>query len=520
MQIIQPHYHGIARTAQDYERMAMSGVVAVAEPAFWAGFERRYPETFIDYFRQISEFEPTRAAQYGIRHYCWVAVNPKEAENPVLSREVLAHLPEFFTKPSVLGVGETGFHKTTKNEEEIFEAQVELAMHHNQLILIHTPHLADKVRGTQRTLAVLRNLGVDPGASGLIMWRSTRFASLWRPVIGSASRCIPSRNVPRNAPSTCWRCTATNAFWLTRLRIGVLATRLLCSSALWSFANADTDCRRRLKCSTTTPASSWGKTPSLTSSPSASWKTASPRPAVSHSQAVRRGTPFDVDCRIVAPALVLFSGGQDSTTSLYWALRKFASVRTLGFNYGQKHVVELKQARNIARMAGVPFEEMDIRGTLSGSALTEHDQDVNAVHPLSSQLPASFVPARNALFLTLAAGYAFNFGVEDLVGGMCQTDYSGYPDCRREFMDAMETALGLAMERPLRIHTPLMYLSKAETWKLANELGVLELVIEHTHTDYNGNRSQRHAWGYGVLDNPATMLRARGYAEARRQGWV
>ena len=162
MQIIQPHYHGIARTTQDYERMAMSGVVAVAEPAFWAGFDRKYPETFLDYFRQISEFEPTRAAQYGIRHFCWVAVNPKEAENPSLSREVLRHMPEFFQKPTVLGVGEIGFHLTTRNEEEIFEAQVELALQHNQLILIHTPHLHDKVRGTTRTLEVLAHLRVDP----------------------------------------------------------------------------------------------------------------------------------------------------------------------------------------------------------------------------------------------------------------------------------------------------------------------------------------------------------------------
>lgn len=162
MQIIQPHYHGIARTAQDYERMAMSGVVAVAEPAFWAGFDRHYPETFIDYFRQISEFEPTRAAEYGIRHFCWVGVNPKEAENPELSEAVLAHMPEFFKKPTVLGVGEIGFHKTTPNEELIFRRHVEVALEHDQLILIHTPHLDDKVRGTQRTLDVLRDMGVDP----------------------------------------------------------------------------------------------------------------------------------------------------------------------------------------------------------------------------------------------------------------------------------------------------------------------------------------------------------------------
>lgn len=162
MQIIQPHYHAIARTAQDYERMAMSGVVAVAEPAFWAGFDRHYPETFIDYFRQISEFEPTRAAEYGIRHFSWVAVNPKEAENTRLSREVIRHMPDFFQNPNVLGVGEIGFHKTTRNEEEIFEAQVELAMRHDQLILIHTPHLQDKVRGTRRTLEVLKHLGANP----------------------------------------------------------------------------------------------------------------------------------------------------------------------------------------------------------------------------------------------------------------------------------------------------------------------------------------------------------------------
>jgi uncharacterized protein len=162
MHIIQPHYHAIARTAQDYERMAYSGVVAVAEPAFWAGFDRLYPETFIDYFRQISEFEPTRAAQYGIRHFCWVAVNPKEAENPSLSRAVLEKMPDFFDKPNVLGVGETGLHKSSRSECEIMEAQVDLAIRYNQLLLIHTPHLADKLRGTKRILDILRGMPVDP----------------------------------------------------------------------------------------------------------------------------------------------------------------------------------------------------------------------------------------------------------------------------------------------------------------------------------------------------------------------
>jgi len=135
MQIIQPHYHAIARTAQDYERMAMSGVVAVCEPAFWAGFDRHYPETFIDYFRQITEFEPTRAADYGIRHFSWVAVNP---------------------------VGETGLHKSTPNECDALAAHVELAMKHDQLVLIHTPHLSDKAHGTQRTLEILAGLDVNP----------------------------------------------------------------------------------------------------------------------------------------------------------------------------------------------------------------------------------------------------------------------------------------------------------------------------------------------------------------------
>ena len=162
MQIIQPHYHAIARTAQDYERMAMSGVVAVCEPAFWAGFDRRHPETFIDYFAQISEFEPTRAAEFGIRHFCWVAVNPKEAENKELTDEVLRQMPEFLDKPTCLGVGETGLHKSTPNEIESLQAHVEMAMKHDQLVLIHTPHLSDKAHGTKTVLEVLAGMDVNP----------------------------------------------------------------------------------------------------------------------------------------------------------------------------------------------------------------------------------------------------------------------------------------------------------------------------------------------------------------------
>ncbi len=225
-------------------------------------------------------------------------------------------------------------------------------------------------------------------------------------------------------------------------------------------------------------------------------------------------------------ALVLFSGGQDSTTCLFWAMNQFESVHALGFDYGQKHAVETEQAEAIAKQAGVPFEVIDMAGTLSGSALTEHDKDVSAAHERNEDLPASFVPGRNALFLSTAASYAYNRGICDLIGGMCQTDYSGYPDCRRVFIDSIQTSLSLAMDEDLRIHTPLMYLTKAETWKLAADLGtvadcdVLETVRVMSHTDYNGDRSQLNEWGYGKLDNPASKLRAKGYEEAKENGWV
>ena len=192
----------------------------------------------------------------------------------------------------------------------------------------------------------------------------------------------------------------------------------------------------------------------------------------------------------------------------------------MGFDYGQKHNVELKQAATIAVGAKVPFTICNIRNTLSGSALTEHEKDVSARHEKNASLPASFVPGRNALFLTVAASYAYSRDILDLVGGMCQTDCSGYPDCRRTFIESMETSLSLAMECDLRIHTPLMYLTKAETWKLANELGILETIRELTHTDYNGDRTTFNEWGYGKLDNPASKLRAKGYAEAKAKGWV
>ncbi len=232
----------------------------------------------------------------------------------------------------------------------------------------------------------------------------------------------------------------------------------------------------------------------------------------------------------MSSALVLFSGGQDSTTCLFWALSPqggaFETVRALGFDYGQRHAVELEQARAIAAAAGVPFDVLDLRGLLGGSALTDASADVNAPHALAPDLPASFVPGRNALFLSIAAARAFLDGTHDLIGGMCEADFSGYPDCRRDFVDAQARASSLALGQDVRIHTPLMALTKAETWKLARDLGtvrgldVLETVREMSHTDYHGDRSERHAWGYGRLDNPASVLRAAGYAEAEANGWL
>lgn len=219
-------------------------------------------------------------------------------------------------------------------------------------------------------------------------------------------------------------------------------------------------------------------------------------------------------------ALVLFSGGQDSTTCLYWAKQQFAQVHALGFKYNQKHEIELQQAAIIAQKAGVPFKIMSLEGMLRGSALTEHDKDVSAPHELNNDLPASFVPGRNAVFLSVALSYAYTLNITDVVGGMCQTDYSGYPDCRRDFIDSMQSTMQLALEADVRIHTPLMYLTKAETWKLAYELGILDVVRDLSHTDYNGDRSTYNEWGYGKLDNPASILRARGYEEAKAKGWL
>jgi len=163
MKVVEPHVHMIARTVQDYERMARMHTVAICEPAFWAGYDRTSPQAFHDYFTHISEFEPTRAAQYLIDHYCWICINPKEAEDVGFSREVISFMPEFLEKPNVLGIGEIGLNNNTRNEMTIFEEQVELALKYDQLIWIHTPHLQDKLKGTKLMLDYLTGHGgVDP----------------------------------------------------------------------------------------------------------------------------------------------------------------------------------------------------------------------------------------------------------------------------------------------------------------------------------------------------------------------
>src|SRR5436190_1801665 len=163
MYYIEMHGHMVSRTTDDYREMAMAGCVAVSEPAFWAGWDRSSADGFEDYFRQLTEFEPRRAAQYGIQHYCWLAMNPKEADDRPLSREVLKRIPKYLDRPTVLGIGEIGLNRITHNEVETFDEHLELARDRGQLILIHTPHLEDKLKGTRITIGSLRKTGgLDP----------------------------------------------------------------------------------------------------------------------------------------------------------------------------------------------------------------------------------------------------------------------------------------------------------------------------------------------------------------------
>ena len=222
-------------------------------------------------------------------------------------------------------------------------------------------------------------------------------------------------------------------------------------------------------------------------------------------------------------ALVLFSGGQDSSTCLAWALQRFARVETVAFDYGQRHRIELDCRLTVLRelRAGFPhwaarlgedhLLDLSLLRALGDSALTSE----RAIEMQADGLPNTFVPGRNLLFLTAAAALATRRGASVLVGGMCETDYSGYPDCRDNTLKAMQVALSLGLARPMTVDTPLMFLDKAATWALAHDLGgdaLVALLVEHTHTCYLGKRGLRHAWGHGCGQCPACVLRARGHA--------
>jgi 7-cyano-7-deazaguanine synthase len=218
-------------------------------------------------------------------------------------------------------------------------------------------------------------------------------------------------------------------------------------------------------------------------------------------------------------AVILLSGGQDSTTCLYWAKKEFDKIYAIGFDYGQMHIKELEQAKKIALDAGVEYKIFNIKGLLAKSSLTEKTNHNDKSH-INLDLPASFTSGRNILFLSIAASYASDLGINDIVTGVCQTDYSGYPDCRRTSIDAMQNVLSLAYGNgDFRIHTPLMYVNKAETWKLAKDLGCLNVIINDTLTDYNGNQNMNE-WGMGVNNNPATELRVKGFYEAKKNNWI
>jgi 7-cyano-7-deazaguanine synthase len=234
-------------------------------------------------------------------------------------------------------------------------------------------------------------------------------------------------------------------------------------------------------------------------------------------------------------ALVLFSGGQDSTTCLAHALARYDRVETLAFDYGQRHKVELAARLNVlaaikarfpawaSKMGEDHLLDAGILGQISETSLTRD----TAIAMESSGLPNTFVPGRNLLFLTLAAALAYRRGLQVIVTGVCETDFSGYPDCRDDTMKAMQVALSLGMDRKLLIETPLMWIDKAQTWQLAHALGqqadpahggqaLVDLIVAHTHTCYLGDRTHRHDWGYGCGQCPACQLRAAGFARFQK----
>ncbi len=218
-------------------------------------------------------------------------------------------------------------------------------------------------------------------------------------------------------------------------------------------------------------------------------------------------------------ALVLFSGGQDSTTCLAWALDRYDQVETIGFDYGQRHRVELAcrapvRAALDARWPGRLGEDhvIDLKAGMAALGQTAMTADV-AIAMGEDGLPNTFVPGRNLLFLTYAAALAYRRGARRIVAGMCETDFSGYPDCRDDTVKAMQVALNLGMERRFVLETPLMWLDKAATWAMAESFDVLDVVIADTHTCYLGERGVLHDWGYGCGTCPACTLRAEGYAK-------
>jgi 7-cyano-7-deazaguanine synthase len=228
-------------------------------------------------------------------------------------------------------------------------------------------------------------------------------------------------------------------------------------------------------------------------------------------------------------ALVLFSGGQDSSVCLAWALERYARVETVGFDYGQRHLVELEARQVVRREMAARFPAwaarlggdhmLDIKGfgAIGQTAMT----DDKAIEITEKGLPSTFVPGRNLVFLTYAAALADRLSLKALVGGMCETDFSGYPDCRRSTMDAMEGALKLGMDRAFPIRTPLMKVTKADTWAMAKRLGgevLVELIRRHSHTCYLGRRDAEHDWGFGCGTCPACELRANGWHDWVAQG--
>ncbi|KWT66027.1 Queuosine Biosynthesis QueC ATPase [Hyphomicrobium sulfonivorans] len=227
-------------------------------------------------------------------------------------------------------------------------------------------------------------------------------------------------------------------------------------------------------------------------------------------------------------ALVLFSGGQDSAVCLAWALERYGRVETLGFNYGQRHVAELAQ-RETLRLAMAELKPiwrerlgddhmlaLPELGRLSDTALTrEAEIEISA-----AGLPSTFVPGRNLMFFTYAAALAYRRGIRTLVGGMCETDFSGYPDCRNDTLQTLAKALALGMDAPFVIETPLMWVDKAETWALTDTLGgqpLIDLIVEESHTCYLGVRTRRYEWGYGCNHCPACALRRKGWEEWRNR---